>query len=150
MELVLFIGIPATGKSSFYRERFFRTHVRLNLDMLKSRRRAALLLNACLEGKTKVVIDNTNLTREERAAYIAPAKATGFRVIGFFFRSRVSEALARNALRPPEERVPAAGIHGASGRLALPSYEEGFERLYFVRMNEPHGFLVEDWKPDLL
>ena len=77
MELVLFIGIPATGKSSFYRERFFRTHVRLNLDMLKSRRRADLLLKACLEGKTKLVVDNTNLTREERAAYIAPAKAAG-------------------------------------------------------------------------
>ena len=148
MELVLFIGIPATGKSSFYRERFFRTHVRLNFDMLKSRHRAGLLLKACFEGKTKLVVDNTNLTREERASYITPAKAAGFRVIGYFFRSRVGEALARNALRAPEERVPAAGIHGASGRLVLPSYEEGFERLYFVRMNEPQGFLVEDWKPD--
>ena len=102
MELVLFIGIPATGKSSFYRERFFRTHVRLNLDMLKSRRRADLLFKACLEGKTKLVVDNTNLTLEERAGYIVPAKAAGFRVTGYFFRSRVLEALARNALRPPE------------------------------------------------
>ena len=33
MEMVLFVGIQATGKPSFYLERFFRTHVRINLDM---------------------------------------------------------------------------------------------------------------------
>lgn len=147
MELVLFIGIPATGKSTFYRERFFRTHVRLNLDMLKNRHRADLLLKACLEGKTKVVVDNTNLTREERAVYITQARAAGFAVIGYFFQSRVAEALGRNALRPPEERIPDQGIRGASGRLMLPSYEEGFERLYFVRINQPCGFVVEAWEP---
>ncbi len=55
MELVLFIGIQATGKSSFYRERFFRTHVCINGDMLKTRRREELLIEACLEGKTAFV-----------------------------------------------------------------------------------------------
>ena len=39
MEMVLFVGIQATGKSSFYLERFFRTHVRINLDMLKTHHR---------------------------------------------------------------------------------------------------------------
>src|SRR6476660_6211221 len=44
VEMVLFIGIPATGKSSFYRERFFRSHVRVNLDMLRTRHREQLLI----------------------------------------------------------------------------------------------------------
>ena len=57
MELVLLIGIPATGKSSFCREKFFRTHVRLNLDMLGTRRKERLLMEACLAGKTKFVVD---------------------------------------------------------------------------------------------
>jgi hypothetical protein len=35
MEAVLFVGNQATGKSGFYLERFFRTHVRINGDMLK-------------------------------------------------------------------------------------------------------------------
>jgi len=42
MEMVLFIGIPATGKSTFYKERFFRTHVRVNRDMLRTARREEL------------------------------------------------------------------------------------------------------------
>ena len=34
MEAVIFIGIQGTGKSSFYREQFFHTHVRINSDLL--------------------------------------------------------------------------------------------------------------------
>ena len=49
MEAVLLIGIQASGKTTFYLERFSRTHLRLNLDMLRTRRRERLLLAACLE-----------------------------------------------------------------------------------------------------
>lgn len=37
MEAIVFVGIQAAGKTSFYRERFFRTHIRLSLDMLRTR-----------------------------------------------------------------------------------------------------------------
>lgn len=146
MELVLFIGIQATGKSSFYKERFYRTHVRVNYDMLKTRHREELLLQACIEGKAKFVVDNTNLTRLERARYISPAKSARYTVVGYFFQSRVADALRRNSERDEVERVPDKGVLGASGRLELPSKAEGFDQLLFVRLNEPHGFAVEDWK----
>ena len=67
MEAVIFIDIQGTGKSSFYRERFFHTHVRINSDMLKTKHRLRLLLNACLEAKQPFVLDNTNVTKEVRA-----------------------------------------------------------------------------------
>ncbi len=146
MELVLFIGIQATGKSTFYKERFYRTHVRVNNDMLKTRHREELILKACIEGKTKFVVDNTNLTRQQRARYVAPAKSAGFTVVGYFFQSRVADALRRNSERGENERVPDKGVLGASGQLELPSKAEGFDQLFFVRLNEPNGFIVEDWK----
>src|SRR6218665_1545835 len=99
MEIILLIGIQATGKSTFYKERFYRTHLRLNYDMLKTRHREDLLYRACLESKTRFVVDNTNVTRAERSRYIVPAKQAGYDVVGYFFRSRVAEALARNGLR---------------------------------------------------
>ena len=37
MEAVIFTGIQASGKSTFFKERFFDTHVRINLDMLDSK-----------------------------------------------------------------------------------------------------------------
>ena len=39
MEAVILIGIQGAGKSTFYKDRFFNTHVRINLDMLKTRHR---------------------------------------------------------------------------------------------------------------
>jgi predicted kinase len=149
MELVLFIGIQASGKSSFYRERFFRTHVRINKDMLKTYRREKLLIDACLEGKTPFVVDKMNLGRAHRAAYIAPAKAAGFRVHGYFFESRMEAALERNRRRDPVERVPDAAVRGASAALELPSLDEGFDQLFFVRMEEGGGFAVEEWKNEV-
>jgi hypothetical protein len=117
--------------------------------MLNTRRRQELLLNACIEGKTKCVVDNTNLTRQERASYIAPAKSAGFTVLGYFFQSRLAEALRRNSARSEDERVPDKGILAASARLELPAINEGFDQLFFVRLNEPDSFIVEDWKNDM-
>ncbi|HXJ60491.1 MAG TPA: AAA family ATPase [Verrucomicrobiae bacterium] len=148
MELVLFIGIPATGKARFYRERLFRTHVRVSFDMLKSKNREQLLVSACLNGETAFVVDHTNLTREERARYINPARTARFAVHGYFFQSNVSEALARNASREVSERISEFAIRGARGRLEMPSLNEGFNRLHFVRLDARDQFVVEPWKED--
>ena len=75
MEAVIFMGIQGSGKSSFFRERFFSTHVRISLDLLKTRFREQTFLDACLQTEQRFVIDNTNPTRGERQRYIAAAKA---------------------------------------------------------------------------
>jgi hypothetical protein len=77
MEAVIFIGLQASGKSSFDKERFFSTHVRVSLDLLKTRPREERFLAVCLETDQRFVIDNTNPTREDRARYIPRAKAAG-------------------------------------------------------------------------
>lgn len=148
MQAVLFTGIQASGKSTFYRERFFRSHVRLNLDMLKTRHREQLLLAACLETRQPFVVDNTNLTAAERSRYIVAAKAVGFSVIGFYFRSQAAECLARNQARPEPEQVPQKGILGACGRLEIPSMREGFDELWYVRIVGGR-FTVEEWQDEV-
>ena len=146
MELVLCIGIPATGKSTFCRERFYDTHLRINLDMLRTRYRERLLVAACIEAKQRFVVDNNNTTREERAAYIGPARAAKFGVTGYFFESRVPDALRRNAQRLGPARIPDKAVFGKSKRLELPALTEGFDRLFFVRLLDTGGFAVEDWQ----
>lgn len=146
MELVVFMGLQATGKSSFFKQRFFRTHVRINLDMLKTRYREQLLFTACLEGKAKTVVDNSNLTKPFRTRYIQPAKQCGFSVNGYFFESVVADALVRNASRSSDERVPDLAILGSAKSLELPSMDEGFDALYFVRMAPGETFVVEEWR----
>jgi predicted kinase len=139
---VIFCGIQAAGKTTFYKERFFATHVRLSLDLLRTRRRERILLEACLAAKQPFVVDNTNVTRSERAAYIGPARAAGFRVVGYFFATDPKAAFARNRLRPGKAAVPAAGVFGTQKRLQVPSMDEGFDALYRVELVEPGGFEV--------
>jgi predicted kinase len=145
VEAVIFVGVQASGKSSFYRERFFRTHVRLSLDMLRTRHRERLLLDACLEAKQPFVVDNTNPRAADRARYVAPARAAGFRVVGYYFQSAVGDAIRRNAARPEPERIPVKGLVGTYKALELPSLQEGFDALYYVTLDPAAGFTVQDW-----
>jgi len=148
MEAVLMIGLPGSGKSSFYRERFFTTHVRISLDLLKTRYREQLFLQSCLESGQKFVIDNTNPTRSERAVYISSAKGKRFRVAGYYFQSQVADCQRRNGVRPESERVPDVAIFATAKKLELPNWDEGFDALSYVRITGSE-FVVEDWQDDI-
>lgn len=149
MEAVIFVGIQGTGKSSFYQEQFFHTHVRINLDMLKTKHRFKSLLNACLESGQSFVLDNTNVTKEIRAEFISQAKAAGFRVIGYYFRSDIASALARNSERSTPARVPDLGVLGTYKKLEIPEHAEGFDALYYVHINSAGKFEVEEWSNEI-
>jgi hypothetical protein len=149
VETVIFIGLQGAGKSTFYRERFFATHLRVNLDMLKTRHREKRFLMACVETGQRFVVDNTNPTRAEREVYIRAAKDAGFRVVGYYFQSRVEDCTRRNEQRPPAEQVPLRGLLGTAGRMELPSWEEGFDELYYVRIEGGGGFVVEGWQDEV-
>ncbi|HJQ20091.1 MAG TPA: AAA family ATPase [Gemmatimonadaceae bacterium] len=142
MEAVIFCGIPAAGKSTFYVQRFFTTHVRINLDMLRTRRREKLLLDACLAGQQPFVVDNTNVRREDRATYIAIARERGFRVVGYYFATEPKAALARNRARVGKAAVPAPALFASQKRLEIPALSEGFDQLYRVEIGEGGTFVV--------
>lgn len=145
MEAIIFIGIQATGKSTFYKENFFGTHVRINLDMLKTRHREKMLFETCLRMKQSFVIDNTNPARNDRSKYINPAKKSGFYVTGYYFRSDISSALQRNSMRYENERIPEKGLKGTYSRLELPSYNEGFDELFYVTTSGDKKFKIMKW-----
>ncbi|HYH81393.1 MAG TPA: AAA family ATPase [Longimicrobium sp.] len=147
-EAVIFTGVQAAGKSTFYRERFFETHVRINMDMLRTRRRESLLLDACIAAKQPFVVDNTNVLAAERARYVEPARAAGFVVIGYFFRATPSEAIARNRNRSGKAVVPIPGILGTYKKLEEPRWAEGFDALFTVTLTAAGIYVVEPTAPD--
>jgi predicted kinase len=149
MEAVIFVGIPGSGKSTFFKERFFDSHIRINLDMLRTKNREKLIFEACLEAKQKFVIDKTNLTREEREKYIKCAKSFGFKVIGYYFQTNLEKAIERNNWREGKAKIPEKGILGAFKRLQIPQFNEGFDELFYVSINEENKFVVEDWKDEV-
>jgi len=149
VELIIFIGLQGAGKSTFYRQRFADTHLRLNLDMLKTRHRENILFTACLETRQPVVVDNTNPTPADRARYIGPAQAHGFRIVGYYFQSRLADCQRRNEQRPPAQVIPPPGLRGTLARLVRPRREEGFDALYYARIADSGKFVVEDWQDEI-
>lgn len=145
MEAVIFVGIQGSGKSSLYLERFFHTHVRINLDMLRTRHRETLLVRACLAAKQPFVVDNTNVRRAARAKYIEPARAEGFRVVGYFFVPAVERALEWNRQRPAHRAIPVQGVLGTLKRLERPTRAEGFDVLCAVEVGPAGEFVVREW-----
>ena len=145
MEAIIFTGIQATGKSTFYIERFLNSHVRISMDLLNTRNKEQVFLDICFAVHQAFVVDNTNPMRSERSRYIQQAKLHQYRVIGYYFLSDPKEVLERNKKRTGKERIPEAGIRGAYNRLELPSYDEGFDELYYVKLGD-NKFIVNDWK----
>ncbi|HUS46995.1 MAG TPA: AAA family ATPase [Phycisphaerae bacterium] len=145
MEAVILMGIQGCGKSTFFRERLFDTHIRINLDMLKTRHREKLLVEACLAAKQPFAVDNTNPTRQDRARYIPAAKAAGFRVVGYYFQSNLTDCRKRNEQRPNGKVIPFGGLINAYNKLELPGFDEGFDALYHVRVAPRGEFILEEW-----
>jgi predicted kinase len=148
MEAIIFCGIQATGKTTFFKERFFNTHMRISLDQLSTRNKELRFIETCILSFHPFVIDNTNPSLEERAKYIAIAKANKFKVIGYYFQSKISDALARNNQRSGKEKIPEIGIKGTFKRLSLPSIDEGFDELYYVTA-ENNTFTVKEWANEI-
>ena len=144
-EAVLLIGIQASGKSTFYHQMLAGDHVHINLDTLHTRNKERLLLEHCLQNGYSFAVDNTNPSIADREKYIVPAKENGYQIKGYFFQSVIADCIERNHTRPGNARVPDQAIACTSNRLELPSYREGFDQLYFVRLDNGR-FLIEEWK----
>lgn len=142
--MILFVGIQASGKTSFYRENF-PDMVHVNLDELHTRNRERGLIDDCLDRGESFVVDNTNPTAKDRAGYIAKAKANGFHVYGFYFQSSIADCIDRNSRREGKAQIPQGAIAHTHRILEMPTYAEGFERLFYVHM-EVKSFAVEDWE----
>ena len=147
MECVILIGLPASGKSTFYRERLAGTHDLVSKDVMRNnrqpqRRQEQLIAEALTAGRS-VAVDNTNPRIADRAAIIALARRFGADVAGYVFPTEAAAALRRNRARLGRDRVPDVAIFAARKRLELPTYAEGFDRLFTVIVNEQtHTFDV--------
>ncbi len=134
---MIFVGLPASGKSTFFQTHFAATHRHVSKDLMPNVRnrdpRQRGLIAAALTHRQSVVVDNVNASAAERAHLVALGRAHGGRIIGYHFDARVSERLERNTSRSGKQRVPDVAIYVAAKRLEVPTYAEGFDYLYRVR-----------------
>ena len=145
--VVLAIGLPGSGKSSWFKrhdihplssdllrellfddaqEQRFQDLVFSNLrSMLKARLIARRPLN---------YVDATNLTPHDRHSWIKLAKDYGYDVQGLFFDVPLEVCLERHARRG--RAVPEDIMRKMAGKLKPPTFEEGFSKITVVRVKQ--------------
>ena len=150
-ELVILMGLPGAGKSTFYAQHLAATHAHVSMDALprtasNKRARQRRLVEEALAAGRSVAVDNVNPTRAERADLIALAHAAGARVRGFWLDAPPRACLGRNDRRTGPSRVPPVAIFTFAKRFEEPALAEGFAELARVRATgtaEEPGFDVE-------
>lgn len=143
--MVLMIGIQGSGKSTFYHKYLATDYVRVNLDTLKTRNREEQLVSECFRDGKSFAVDNTNPTRADRQRYIPFAQYWGYKIVGYFMESKLQACIKRNDQRSGSAKIPATAIAATSNKLQLPSFDEGFDELYFVK-NDGQTMTIEEWR----
>lgn len=148
MELILLIGLPASGKSTFYREHFAQTHRLISKDLLRNNRRKnrrqRKLLEEAFSENCPVVLDNTHPSRADRAPWLAWAREKNWKTVGYYLSASLEQCQLRNQRRSSKERVPDVGFYTILKNLERPSHGEGFDQLYFVSQQDGET-IIEDW-----
>lgn len=164
-ELIVLVGIQASGKTTYFRRHLVSDYLHVSLDNwrgkgnIRRKEYQAILagLRQAADGLTRgVVVDNTNSTAATRRRYFDNAEefrqSSGrtVRVLCYFFPADLEACLKRNEQRPPPQAappgepyfVPPNVIADYARRLEPPTYQEGFEEIYDVRLGANGDFRV--------
>ncbi len=136
--IVLFIGPPAAGKSTFYR-RYLETlgYERVNQDTLKTRDRCLKVAEEFLEKGQSICVDNTNADIVTRKYWFDLAKKRDSLVTGVLFTASISLCQHNNFTRSlgglgPEKRttLPREAFASFTRRYEEPKLQEGFAAVF--------------------
>jgi predicted kinase len=136
LELIILIGLPGAGKSTYFRAHFASTHAHVSKDLMPNARRRddrqERDIEAALAAGKSVVVDNTNPSREVRAPLIALGRRHGARIVAVYFETDVRTAIMRNRQREGRARVPDVAIFATRKKLVPPTLEEGFDEVRVI------------------
>jgi predicted kinase len=147
LEVVVFVGLPGSGKSTFYRAQFSETHVHVSKDNFPNARdkqaHQLALVNEALAAGRSVVVDNTNPRVDDRRPLLDAARRRGARSVAYVFDVPIAKAIRRNESREGKARVPKVAIFTAAKRWQAPSYAEGFDEINAVTFDEQDAARVK-------
>ena len=138
-EMVIFVGFPASGKSTFYEtEMKPKGYCHVSRDKLGSWQKCVAKCNQMLQSGKSVVIDNTNPDIESRSRYINCAKKHSIRVRCFLFTTSLQQAKHNNKFRDltsndsTSAKVTDIAFNVYKSKFVKPTLKEGFDEIISI------------------
>ncbi|KAJ7733566.1 polynucleotide kinase 3 phosphatase-domain-containing protein [Mycena maculata] len=141
-EVVLFVGYPCLGKTTFFRQYFEPAgYLHINQDTLKTRDKCVRVVHEKLTDKKSVVVDNTNRDAFTRKYYIDVARKLGVPVRCMVFTGSLELAWHNNLYRayglppsvldrePPRELLPKVAFATFKDNFEEPELSEGISQI---------------------
>ena len=137
LDIVLLVGSPGSGKSTFYWT-FLEPlgYERANQDLLKTRERCIKHARACLESGKSVAVDNTNADDKTRADWVSLARECKVPIRCVWLQAPPEICKHNDTVRSlggseglnPEKRtmLPAMAFSGYTSRFKQPKVAVGF------------------------
>lgn len=153
-EIVIFVGLPASGKSTFARKHFVpHGYVHVNQDTLKTKEKCFKAAMDALAAGKSVVIDNTNPEPATRGMYIQAAKEKGIPVRCLHFRTPEELTHHLNLFREKVfgvPHVPGVAYATCKKKMVEPTIAEGFTEIIPVHFsatfdNPDHQVAFLEW-----
>jgi len=157
--VVLAIGLPGSGKSSWFKRNNITP---LSTDMLRSllfddatEQRFQDLVFSNLRSMLKArliarrpmnYVDATNLTPQERHSWIKLAKDFGYEVQAVYFDVPAEVCLERNQKR--ERKVDEAILRRMADKLKAPTFDEGFTKITVVKVKKKENQPAKEITPE--
>jgi predicted kinase len=151
LQLIVLIGLQASGKTTFYHRHFAQSHAHISMDRFPNHRRPReRLLREILAAFAlghSVVVDNTNPTHQDREPLLRLAQQHSAQVIGYVFESILADCVLRNSQRVGRACVPLVGLLATHKKFSPPDFAEGFAQLRSVRHDGLGGFHITEILP---
>lgn len=132
MEIIVFCGIQASGKTTYYVKHLLNSHCRVSMDLLNTRKKEKKFLDFYLSNQQDIVVDNTNPTQRVREEYTSVAREKKYRTICYYFKSTFSESVERNSMRSGKAKVPEVAIKSTKKIFEIPGPVEDFDEIWEV------------------
>ena len=144
LNIILLIGSPGSGKSSFANSYLSKyDYIRLNNDEIRDQKNIRLAYIDSINNNKRIVIDNTNYDKKTREYYINTAKYHNYKVFSIYFKTDRKISMYLNTFRENissynnyrksselklfSEKAPDIAIHSFFKKLEESQKDEGFE-----------------------
>ena len=125
-EIVIFVGMPGSGKSSYY-NKYLTDHINIEQDKLITRQKVLKQLNISLKTGDSIVINATNPSQEDREEFYKKALEHNYKITVLYF---LINGTGFNKLR--EKPVPTIVYHKYFKKLDPPTIENTPGNLFYI------------------